>query len=189
MVVAAVTRRLELRVLQAHLLAARGLILLAEPAQLDVHALKLGVHPQPAQLRAREGRGVSMACGSGVCGGGTAAPARYMYACLLTLVSVERPQLVVFTEPLLGLLVGPLDLVVPRERHLWEVGGSMWDKREVGSGVVWVRIASDTWLPSSSSAAPSSILRSSSIASAASPRTCRGRSGVSCGVSGVGLRV
>ena len=85
MVVAAVTRRLELRV-QANLLAARGLVLLAEPAQLDVHALKLGVHPQPAQL--------------------------------LALVSVEGPKLVVFTEALLGLLVGPLDLVVPRERHL-----------------------------------------------------------------------
>ena len=50
-VAAAVTRRLELRV-QANLLAARGLILLAEPAQLDVHALKLRVHPQPAQLLA-----------------------------------------------------------------------------------------------------------------------------------------
>ena len=85
MVLVAVTRRLELRV-QSRLLAARGLILLAEPAQLDVHPLKLRVHPQPAQL--------------------------------LALVSVERPQLVVFTEALLGLLVGPLDLVVPRERHL-----------------------------------------------------------------------
>ena len=71
-----------------------------------------------------------MACGSGVCGGGTAAPARYMYACLLTLVSVERPQLVVFTEPLLGLLIGPLDLVVSRERHLVAlllVGGAVID--------------------------------------------------------------
>ena len=47
---------------------------------------------------------------------------RDIYACLLALVSVERPQLVVFTEALLGLLVGPLDLVVPRERHLWVVG-------------------------------------------------------------------
>ena len=42
---------LELRV-EARLLAARGLILLAEPAQLDVHSLKLRVHPQPAQLLA-----------------------------------------------------------------------------------------------------------------------------------------